>query len=87
MAAFIRIRYVPAAELNGWGYGRGPAYVWECEQCPRSRGVHRFGRWTDRVRSRPAVHPWRRCIDAVDRHVCDVHRGLIRPLSHERRFP
>lgn len=74
--AFIRIWFVPRSHT--WG-NRGAAYRWRCEVCPHSTGTHHFDRFTDRIRYRPDTHPWRRCIDAVDRHICNHHRGLIRP--------
>jgi hypothetical protein len=55
------------------------SYRWDCHRCD-VYGIHRFDRWTDYVKSRhghPDIHPWRRCIDAVDRHACHAHRGLI----------
>lgn len=53
-------------------------YRWECPVCG-SGGAHRFDRWTDYARRRrPDVHPWRRCLDAIDMHVCGAHRDLIR---------
>lgn len=51
-------------------------YRWECHDC-RVGGTHQFERWTDYKATRPQIHPWRRCIDAVDLHVCTAHRGLV----------
>lgn len=52
-------------------------YRWNCEDCGVG-GAHRFDRWTDHVRARhPDAHPWRRCLAAVDTHVCERHQDLI----------
>lgn len=60
-----------------YGTVRGkPCYRWTCEDCGVG-GAHRFNRWTDHVRHNRDAHPWRRCLDAVDTHVCERHHEMI----------
>lgn len=61
---FISIRYTLVGICNR------RAYVWTCGPC-NTRGYHRFDRFSDR--SRPAPHPWLRCLAAVDLHICNRH--------------
>lgn len=66
---FIVIRYHKSPTTSKRGYR------WTCTVCEVS-GMHRFDRWTDWVRRRrPDLHPWLRCLAAVELHLFRAHRS------------
>ena len=71
-----RIWYDPP-HSGGLRWYRHAGYRWECSCSPRARGRNAFDRFTDRIRGEDEyVHPWQRCMNAVDLHFCKHHREV-----------
>jgi phage terminase large subunit GpA-like protein len=66
----IKITYETTPRWNG---APRRAYRWSCPCCGTS-GAHQFDRFTDRIRKGSPLHPWRRCMAAVELHLWVHHR-------------
>lgn len=78
MRARARVWYDPP-DPRGLRAYRRPGYRWECSCNPRARGRNSFDRFTDRIHGESQyVHPWNRCMKAIEKHFWEHHRTEAR---------